>query len=288
MPASQEVTTTTEMQAGLATHAKLEAQVSVLVEVAVETPEDVWALKLLNTIQGIHQLLSEGMTRELYIFGELEGIFVRGVIDQLDIQDDGCLLLVEHKTRRHASLPSQAQQRGTALQVMMYCHLLERLGQLLEGSLLELIAERGLSATSELSATLKQHAHRTLVMPISNLPSVLEQLSYAVAALPPCSIAEVRYQWQQDGTELGRELVVYESDILLQHVLSHIRFWKGHIAPSKVRDTDLWKCHRCLFNTHCYDPANRAELNTDTLKGPAQFNKRGVSVSMAMQSCRNE
>lgn len=72
MPASQEVTTTTEMQAGLATHAKLEAQVSVLVEVAVETPEDVWALKLLNTIQGIHQLLSEGMTRELYIFGELE------------------------------------------------------------------------------------------------------------------------------------------------------------------------------------------------------------------------
>lgn len=58
---------------------------------------------------------------------------MRGVIDQLDIQDDGCLLLVEHKTRRHASLPSQAQQRGTALQVMMYCHLLEGLGQLLEG-----------------------------------------------------------------------------------------------------------------------------------------------------------
>lgn len=60
------------MHAGLAVHAKLQAEVIQVAEVAVATPEDAWGLKLLNTIQGVHQLLSEGMTRELYIFGSLQ------------------------------------------------------------------------------------------------------------------------------------------------------------------------------------------------------------------------
>lgn len=68
----QEVVTTPEMQAGLAVHAKLQAEVVQVVDVAVATPEDAWGLKLLGTIQGLHQLLSEGMTRELYIFGSLQ------------------------------------------------------------------------------------------------------------------------------------------------------------------------------------------------------------------------
>ena len=73
----QEVTTTPAMQAGLVAHSKLQAELSTLVDIEVETPEDAWGLKLLNTVQGIHQLLSEGMTRELFIFGHLQVRFVR-------------------------------------------------------------------------------------------------------------------------------------------------------------------------------------------------------------------
>ena len=76
--AMQEVTTTAEMAAGLAAHAKLEAETSTFVEVAVETPEDAWALKLLNTIQGVHQLLSEGLTRELGVFGYFKARLPQG------------------------------------------------------------------------------------------------------------------------------------------------------------------------------------------------------------------
>ena len=71
MHAIQEVTTTPEMEAGLQAHAKLEAETSTRVEVAVQTPEDAWALKLLHTVQGIHQLLSEDITREMPVFGYL-------------------------------------------------------------------------------------------------------------------------------------------------------------------------------------------------------------------------
>ena len=84
----QELTTTPAMQAGIVAHAKLQAETSNLVNVAVDTAEDAWALKLLHTIQGIHQLLSEGMTRELYIFGYCQVAFLaHPVTSEADVCD---------------------------------------------------------------------------------------------------------------------------------------------------------------------------------------------------------
>ncbi|KAI5391091.1 hypothetical protein KIW84_076089 [Lathyrus oleraceus] len=53
------------MKAGIARHAKLEAEVITRVEVKIRSQEDRWALKLLNFITGVNQLLFEGLTREL-------------------------------------------------------------------------------------------------------------------------------------------------------------------------------------------------------------------------------
>ena len=65
--------------------------------------------------------------------------------------------------------------------------------------------------------------------------------------------------WQQDGSHLGKELVKYDEEALLGRIHPHLTFWEGRTAPKKVPDTELWKCHRCLYNSHCYDPANRAD-----------------------------
>ncbi|KAK9788840.1 hypothetical protein WJX73_000858 [Symbiochloris irregularis] len=164
----KEVVTTPEMQAGLAVHAKLQAEVIQVVDIAVATPEDAWGLKLLNTIQGLHQLLSEGMTRELYIFGILQGhaskLLVRGVIDQLQLNDSGGLT-VGLLQEPHAAF----------------------------------IAERGLSPTKQLPEEIQAHAQSQLGIAVGTLCEAVEQLSYAVAALPACNKAEVHYIWQQDG-----------------------------------------------------------------------------------------
>ncbi|KOM50724.1 hypothetical protein LR48_Vigan08g155100 [Vigna angularis] len=53
------------MRAGIARHAKLEQEVLKRVEVKIKYQEDLWALKFLNFINGVNQLLFEGMTREL-------------------------------------------------------------------------------------------------------------------------------------------------------------------------------------------------------------------------------
>ena len=59
---------------------------------------------------------------------------MRGIVDQLELNDDDQLIIVEHKTRRHQSLPSDSQKRGACMQVMMYCYLLNNLEALLEGA----------------------------------------------------------------------------------------------------------------------------------------------------------
>ncbi|PQP99601.1 hypothetical protein Pyn_01109 [Prunus yedoensis var. nudiflora] len=54
-----------DIEKGSARHAKLEEEVVKKVKVRIESIEDRWALKLLNFIAGVNQLLSEGLTREL-------------------------------------------------------------------------------------------------------------------------------------------------------------------------------------------------------------------------------
>ena len=73
-----------------------------------------------------------------------------------------------------------------------------------------------------------------------------------------CWHVQVQYMWQEDGSHIGTESVTYDQAWLLKQVEPHIRFWEGQAAPSRVNPSELWKCHRCLFNEWCYNPANRA------------------------------
>ncbi|MQM16815.1 hypothetical protein Taro_049772, partial [Colocasia esculenta] len=56
---------TKAMRAGSDRHAELEKEVVQKVEICIKTMEDSWAVKFLNFVFGTHQLLFEGLTREL-------------------------------------------------------------------------------------------------------------------------------------------------------------------------------------------------------------------------------
>ena len=63
---------TEAMRVGTHLHAALEMEVSETVEVQISTREDAWAVRLLNTLRGLHQLLETGLARELYVFGRIQ------------------------------------------------------------------------------------------------------------------------------------------------------------------------------------------------------------------------
>lgn len=74
---------TPAMRQGSAVHQKLEDQVHTTVRVDVQTKEDAWGLRIWNVIQGLRTLRETGLTRELEIWGTVDGLVVNGVIDEL-------------------------------------------------------------------------------------------------------------------------------------------------------------------------------------------------------------
>ncbi|KAI5862071.1 exonuclease V [Durotheca rogersii] len=76
-------TRTAAMRGGTRVHQTLEDQVHTTVQVSVTNKEEAFALRLWNVIQGLRTLRDTGMTRELEVWGAIEGQIINGVIDEL-------------------------------------------------------------------------------------------------------------------------------------------------------------------------------------------------------------
>ncbi|USW56629.1 Putative exonuclease V [Septoria linicola] len=74
---------TPAMKQGSRIHKQIEEQTQVEVRVEVETREDKLGLRLWNIIQGLRGLRATGLTRELEVFGVVDGDVVVGIIDAL-------------------------------------------------------------------------------------------------------------------------------------------------------------------------------------------------------------
>jgi exonuclease V len=71
------------MRNGSKIHQKLEDEVHTTVPVQVHTKEDRFALRMWNAISGVRCLRETGLTRELEVWGVLEGQVVNGIVDEL-------------------------------------------------------------------------------------------------------------------------------------------------------------------------------------------------------------
>ncbi|OBT41465.1 hypothetical protein VE00_08077 [Pseudogymnoascus sp. WSF 3629] len=74
---------TEAMKRGSEVHAALEEEVYTSVQIEVATKEDAWGLRVWNVIQGLRTLRETGMTRELEVWGVVDGEVVGGVIDEV-------------------------------------------------------------------------------------------------------------------------------------------------------------------------------------------------------------
>ncbi|KAF2819482.1 hypothetical protein CC86DRAFT_449873 [Ophiobolus disseminans] len=77
---------TQAMRNGSKIHQKLEDEVHTTIPVQVESKEDRFALRMWNAISGLRGLRDTGLTRELEVWGVLEGQVVNGVIDELSYE----------------------------------------------------------------------------------------------------------------------------------------------------------------------------------------------------------
>ncbi|TKW56283.1 Exonuclease V [Colletotrichum tanaceti] len=80
-------TRTAAMKQGTKVHQDLEDQVHTTVRVEIASKEDGFGLRMWNLIQGLRTLRDTGMTRELEVWGFVDGNLVNGVIDGLSYEN---------------------------------------------------------------------------------------------------------------------------------------------------------------------------------------------------------
>ena len=78
---------TEAMKGGTRVHEKLEDEIYTTVQVEVKKKEDGFGLRLWNIIQGLRTLRDTGLTRELEVWGLVDGHVVNGIIDGLSYKN---------------------------------------------------------------------------------------------------------------------------------------------------------------------------------------------------------
>ncbi|MEE6468835.1 hypothetical protein FKM82_008389, partial [Ascaphus truei] len=239
------------INAGASIHLARELELHDVVSVTTQTREDVWALKCLNTITMIPVLQAGGRVREFPVFGELEGVFLMGVIDELGYSPRGELELRELKTRANPSLPGSAQRRSHNLQVSVYKLLFDGMvSGILQPEIF--IHHLLLRHDQALGPQVKEHAKR-VGFTISSFKDLLELmcLNLTFSNLPKIDCLKLEYCYQEDSTSLGCELVNFEEEKVMKQLSFFLSYWKGTRELLGVDIEEAWKCRTCDFADIC-------------------------------------
>ena len=256
-----------------------ELEVHEIVRVKTITTEDKWAVQLVNTYTRLAAVAAGGLEREISVFGDLFGndILINGIIDQVQYSlETRELVILDNKTRRTNSLPSDAQKMGHSLQLMLYKCMLDGLtcgttnlrllvkhlnldfNRELTRGVIEHIEKCGLSG---LFPTLTETDYTTSAGKESN-PPISRKITFEAVAdrmymlisglgLPLVSSMLVQYEYQVTGEVIGVESVDYDEQWMKEMLKSSVDFWNGRRPAKGVDIEDSWKCESCQFRDVC-------------------------------------
>ncbi|XP_041052832.1 exonuclease V isoform X2 [Carcharodon carcharias] len=200
--------------------------------------------------------------RELPVFGELEGIFVVGVVDELCYNSKGELELRELKTRGQRTYPSAAQKKSHHLQVSIYKLLFEAMikGQLNKDTITHHLHLR---TDQPLGSEIRVHAQK-VGFTINTFGDLLDLmlLNLTYTEIPSIDTMKIEYCYQADASVIGTEEVSFEEEWVKSELKHYSSFWKGQREAKGVDIEEAWKCRSCDFADICEWRRSKAEEAT--------------------------
>ena len=269
----------------------VELEVHEIVAVRTVTREDKWAVDLVNTYSQLATIRGGKLERELSVFGDPfnNDILIKGIIDQVEYSNRE-LTILDYKTRKTNTLPSLAQRKGHALQLMIYKQMLDgftcgttgvmllakhiglKFDLPLSDSVLEYIEKCGLLSLFEGSVDGCPIGQPKAEDPISGIiegsndrkrrryscPAITFGVVMKVIAecithiqLPLVTRLLIQYEYQKSGVVIGVETVEYNEKWMKDMLEHSLGFWRGSRPASGVDIEDLWKCDHCQFKDVC-------------------------------------
>lgn len=227
-------------------HEELENETNVPVVLEPRNYADYLYKELYTGVSAINTLHKSGITREISIYGSLNGYKLVGKIDQLE-RRDGEISVVETKTRQKDEPPSDSQKLSNRIQPMFYRKMLAD------------IQERAYTAENfrrsynidKLRMTeefVRQLGAIGVKGDIQNHETIANMFFDSLARIGKLSDKlYLRYVNQFTGKLIKRYAFKYDTDYVSSSTEFVMKFWSGERESLPVPENESWKCTMCTF-----------------------------------------
>ncbi|KAI5626732.1 exonuclease V [Silurus asotus] len=249
-----------EVQTGNSIHLARELEVHDVVPISIQSHEDAVSISLINMLSMIPCLETGLCVREFPVFGIVEGVYLKGVIDELSYNQKGELVLKELKTRRQNSLPGASQAHSHHFQVGLYKLLFDALvrGEVKKEQILEHLKLRvSLALGTEVIARAAKCG-----INITTFGELLDAffLTMSCSDLPCVDVLQLEYCHQASTSIIDNVLVPFNESQLRAELQRNLDYWRGRREPKGVDIEEAWKCTWCTFVEICDWKKNRSQV----------------------------
>jgi exonuclease V len=242
---------TEKLKAGKETHEELENEVNVPIVLQPKSYADYLYKNLYTTYMALNALQKNGKTREISVYGSINGYRLVGKIDQLDKREDG-ILITEDKTRTTERPPSEAQLLVQKIQVIIYWRIMADLagGLYTANNFKRSYSTAGMAITEDFARQLEHIGVERATMTVDSIAGKLFEMFQSIGKM---SLSlRIRYINQFTRNVIKSYEFDYnkkEADGIFDFAM---KYWRGERDAMPVPEAETWKCNICTFyGNHC-------------------------------------
>ncbi|MGD0729572.1 MAG: PD-(D/E)XK nuclease family protein [Candidatus Micrarchaeaceae archaeon] len=235
-----------EMKEGKAIHEELENEVNVPIILQPKSYSDALYKSIYTSLEALKALKANKKTREVQVYGSINGYKVVGKIDQLEIKDDK-IIVSEDKTRANEKIPSESQQLVHKIQLMFYKKLLDDLrdGFYNFQNFDAAYHTDKLQITDEFK---RQLDAMKIESSLQNVNSVSKAFFNSFRTIGTISdTLHIRYINQFTGKEIKMHKFEYKKEEMNGIITYILKYWNGERKAAPVPEDEMWKCNWCVF-----------------------------------------
>ncbi len=237
---------TAQIKKGRQIHGDLESETNVPIVLMPKAYSDVMYKGLYTSYMALQTLQEKKKTREVQIYGAINGFKLVGKIDQLEIKDNE-LIVQEDKTRGNDNLPSDAQILSHKAQVMLYRKLIEDITT--EKYTAKMFKESyripNLILTDEFKRQLETIGVEKELMKVDSMSDTFFESLRKLGKIS--DTLYIRYINQFTGNVIKLHKLKYSEEEMLQMLDFVLKYWNGDRKSLPVPMEEKWKCNFCAF-----------------------------------------
>lgn len=237
---------TAEIRKGKAIHEALENETNIPIILMPKGYADALYKILYTSVSAIKTLIEKGKSREIQIYGSVDGFPLVGKIDMLELKNN-IVTLWEDKTKRNDDLPNTPQLYTHKIQIMFYKKMLD---SLISGAYNRelfnkhygidrlILTDEFKRQLSALNINANEQNLNFIVTTYFDLFSKLGKISETL---------RIRYINQFTGNEIKIYKFIYDKNEVENALKFILGYWKGERDALTVPESEKWKCSYCGF-----------------------------------------